>query len=76
MYGENLRKFTETRARAALAPCSNFFATKNTVQLSIGVYTATSDRCSIHMLRMVYDHLETLRVYKIYIRIIRTVTNL
>jgi hypothetical protein len=28
------------------------------------------------MLRKVYDHLETLRVYKIYIRIIRTVTNL
>ena len=28
------------------------------------------------MLRKVYDHLETLRVYEIYIRIIRTVTNL
>jgi hypothetical protein len=28
------------------------------------------------VLRTVYDHLETLRVYKIYIRIIRTVTNL
>ena len=26
------------------------------------------------MLRKVYDHLETLRVYKIYIRIIRTIT--
>ena len=43
MYGENLRKFTETRARAALASCGSFFATKNTVQLSNGVYTATSD---------------------------------
>jgi hypothetical protein len=28
------------------------------------------------MLWKVYDHLETLRVYKIYIRIISTVTNL
>ena len=31
MHGENLRKFTETRARAARALCIDFAAAKNTV---------------------------------------------
>ena len=31
--GENLRKFTETRARGPRAPCSCFFVTKNIVRM-------------------------------------------